>query len=51
MELRLLKKAENFSLEPQGSWPLALTTRFVVPLTLSEQRKVGIQGHRWSYDS
>ena len=30
------------SLGPQGSWPLAPTTRFVVPLTLSDQRKVGI---------
>ena len=30
---------------------LSLTTRFAVPLTLSEQRKVGIRGSRWSYDS
>ena len=25
------------SLEPQGSWPLAPTTRFAVPLTLSKR--------------
>ena len=31
--------------------PKALTTRFVVPLTLSEQRKVGSRGSQWSYDS
>ena len=30
--------------------PLAPTTGFAVPLTLSEQRKVGIRGSRWSYD-
>ena len=35
------------SLGPQDSWPLAPTTLFVVPLTLSEQRKVGIRGSRW----
>ena len=40
MELRLLKKVENMSLGPQGSWPLALTTRFAVPLTLSEQKRL-----------
>ena len=43
MELRLLKRLENLSLGSQGSWPLASTTRFTVPLTLSEQRKVGIE--------
>ena len=42
MELRLLKRVENLSLEPQGLCPLAPTTRFAMPLTLSEQRKVGI---------
>ena len=36
---------------PHGSCPLAPTTRFAVPLTLSEQRKIGIRGSRWSYDS
>ena len=30
---------------------MAPTTRFVVPLTLSELKKVGIRGSRWSYDS
>ena len=40
MELRLLKKVENLSLGPQGSCPLAPTTRFAVPLTLSKQRKL-----------
>ena len=43
MELRLLKRVENSSLGPQGSWPLAPTTRFTMPLTLSEQRKVGFE--------
>ena len=51
MELRLLKRVENLSLGPQDSWPLDATTQFAVPLTLSEQRKVGIRGSRWSYDS
>ena len=51
MELRLLKKVENLSLGPQVSWPLAPTTRFIVRLTFSEQRKVGIHGRQWSYDS
>jgi len=40
MELRLLKRVENLSLGPKGSWPLALTTRFAVPLTLSEQKRL-----------
>jgi len=42
---------ENLSLGPQGSCPLALTTRFTVPLTLSEQIKVGIRGSWWSENS
>ena len=43
MSLRfLLLRVENSSLGPQGTCPLASATRFAVPLTLSEQRKVGI---------
>ena len=38
-----MKRVENLPLGPQGSWPLAPTTRFAMPLTLSEQRKVGIR--------
>ena len=38
------ERVENLSLGPK-----ALTTRFAVPLTLSEQRKVGIRGSRRSY--
>ena len=36
MEFRLPKRVESLSLGPQGSWPLAPTTQFAVPLTLSE---------------
>ena len=39
---------ENLSLGPQGTCPLAPVTQFDVPLTLSEQRKVGIRGSRRS---
>ena len=40
MELQLLKKLENLSLGPQRACLLAPTTRFTVPLTLSEERLV-----------
>ena len=39
-----LEEGRELVSRPQGSWPLAPTTRFAVPLTLSEQWKVGIQG-------
>ena len=40
MEIRLLRKVENLSLGPQGSCPLAPTTQFAVPFTLSEQKRL-----------
>ena len=43
--LYLMPLVENSSLGPQGACPLALVTRFAVPLTLSEQKKVGIRGN------